>query len=239
MLGWDFAGTIDSLGEGVTDIDERSPVWGHLAFTCSQKQGAFAEYITIPRIEITVKPDDIPYHVAAASLTITMTSLQSLRDLGRISKAGKLLIIRAGGGIGSVSVGIGKRLGAHITGVCSTKDVEHVKSLGADEVIDRKKSSPLEVESAYDVVFDTPAVHSFGQCSKILRPGGAYITTLPNGALMTGMLGALFNSKRCYFVQVALKRVDLELVGNWLSDELDVPIDSRHKIADLGTALKR
>ena len=239
VLGWDFAGTVDAVGDGVTDIDEGAAVWGHLAYSMSQKQGAFAEHVTIPREALAAKPDDVPYHVAAATPTVALTSLQSLRDLGRLSEGGKALIIGAGGGIGSVAVGIGKRLGGHVTGVCSTKDVERVEALGADVVIDRKKSDPLDAESAYDVVFDTPAVHSFGRCAKILRAGGTYVTTLPNAALITGMARALFTSKRCCFVQVASRRADLELVGRWLSDGLEVPIDSRHKIADLGAALKR
>lgn len=239
VLGWDFAGTVDALGDGVTDIDEGASVWGHLEFTWSQKQGAFAEYITIPRDELAIKPDSVPFHVAAASPTVAMTSLQSLRDLGRLGEGGKALIIGAGGGIGSVSVGIAKCLGAHVTGVCSTRDVEHVGTLGADVVIDRKQSDPLDAKSAFDVVFDTPAVYSFGQCSSVLKAGGAYVTTLPDASLVAGMARALFSSKRCYFVQVASKRADLELVGDWLSNGLEVPIDSRHRIADLGAALKR
>jgi len=239
ILGWDFAGTIDLVGEGLTDLEIGNPVWGHLAFTGSQKQGAFSEYITIPREELASKPDNVSYHIAAAAATVVMTSLQSLRDLGRLSEGGKVLIIGASGGIGSVSIGIGKRLGANVTGVCSTKDVEHVKSLGANTVIDRKKSDPLDGTSTYDVIFDTPAVYSFGECLKILNPGGAYVTTLPDASLITGMVRSLFSSKRCHFVQVASKRADLELVGNWLSDGLEVPIDSRYKITDLGEALAR
>lgn len=239
VLGWDVAGTVDALGQSVTDLDEGSAVWGHLAYSPSQTQGAFAEYVTLPREALAAKPDDVPYHVAAAAATVTMTSLQSLRDLGRLGAGGTALIIGAGGGIGSVGVGIGKRLGGHVTAVCSTKDVERIEALGADAVIDRKKSDPLDADSAYDVVFDTPAVHSFGRCAKILRAGGTYVTTLPDAALVTGMARALFTSKRCRFVQVASKRADLELVGGWLSDGLDVPIDSRHPIANLSAALRR
>jgi NADPH:quinone reductase-like Zn-dependent oxidoreductase len=177
--------------------------------------------------------------VAAAAATVAMTSLQSLRDLGGLGEGGKALIVGAGGGIGSVAVGIGKRLGGHVTGVCSAKDVERVEALGADAVIDRRASDPFDAESAYDVVFDTPAVHSFGRCAKLLRAGGRYVTTLPDVALITGMARALFTSKHCHFVQVASKREDLELVGSWLSNGLEVTIDSRHKVADLDVALKR
>lgn len=239
VLGWDVAGTVDAVGNGVTDVEEGTAVWGHLAYSRSQKQGAFAEYVTLPHAAVAVKPDDIPYHVAAAAATVAMTSLQSLRDLGRLGEGDKALIIGAGGGIGSIAVGIGKRLGGHVTGVCRTKDVERVAALGADAVIDRKKADPLDTESTYDVVFDTPAVSSFARCAKSLRPGGTYITTLPDAGLIAGMVRALFTSQHCRFVQVASKRSDLELVGSWLSEGLEVPIDSRYKIAELGAALKR
>ena len=239
VLGWDFAGTVDALGEGVDDLVQGAAVWGHLAFAMTQKQGAYAEYITVARAELAAKPDAVPFHVAAASATVAMTSLQSMRDLGGLAEGNKVLIIGAGGGVGAVSVGIAKRLGGHVTAVCSTPDVERVKALGADVVIDRKQADPLAAEGAYDVVFDTPAVHSFGSCAKLLRAGGAYVTTLPDGALITGMMRALFSSKRCYFVQVASKRADLELVGEWLGDGLEMTIDSRHKIGDLDAALKR
>lgn len=89
------------------------------------------------------------------------------------------------------------------------------------------------------MIFDTPAAYSFGRCAKLLQASGSQVTTLPDTALVTGMARALFTSKRCRFVQVASKREDLELVGRWLSSGLEVPIDSRHKIADLGASLKR
>lgn len=239
VLGWDVAGTVDALGAGVSDVKQGDAVWGHLAYSPTQKQGAFSEYVTLPRQSLATKPENVPYEVAAAAATVTMTGLQSLRDLGQLRDGGRAFIVGAGGGIGSVAVGIGKRLGGHVTGVCSTKDVARVKALGADVVIDRSTSDPLDANSAYDVVFDTPAVYSFGRCAKTLRPGGAYVTTLPDAALLTGMVHAFFSSKRCRFVQVASKRADLELIGDWLGDGLEVPIDSRHRIADLEAALKR
>lgn len=239
VLGWDFAGIAEALGDGVTDLKEGVAVWGHLAYTPSQKQGAFAEFITVPREAIAVKPDNVPFHVAAAAATVSMTALQSMRDLGGLVEDGKVLIIGAAGGIGAVAVGIAKRLGGHVTAVCSTRDVDRVQSLGPDAVIDRKKSDPLDAESAYDVVFDTPAVHSFARCAKLLRPGGTYVATLLSTRMFTGMARALFSSKHCRFVQVTSKRNDLELVAGWLSEGLQVPIDSRHRVADLRSALKR
>ena len=239
ILGWDFAGTVDAVGEGVTDLQTGQPVWGHLAFTNSQTQGAYSEYVTASRTEIALKPDDVPFNVAAAAATVSMTGLQSLRDLGRLAPGGHALVVGAAGGIGAVSVGIAGRLGARVSGVCSTKDVERVAGFGANEVLDRKKVDPLAGRDLYDVVFDTPAVHSFGSCSKTLKKGGAYVTTLPGLALITGMARALLTSKRCHFVQVASKQKDLELVGGWLSDGLKVPIDSEFPVSELQAALDR
>ncbi|MBL4854358.1 MAG: NAD(P)-dependent alcohol dehydrogenase [Robiginitomaculum sp.] len=239
VLGWDFAGTVDALGDGVTDLGEGDAVWGHLAYFPFQKQGAFAEYITVPREALAAKPDDVPYHLAAAAATGAMTGLQSLRDLGKLGGGGTVLIIGAGGCVGSVAVGTAKRLGAHVTGVCSAKDIERVKALGADVVVDRKAFNWLDATVSYDVVFDTPAVYSYGRCAHVLRAGGAYVTTQPSLALLTGKARTLFSSKLCHFVLVASKRADLELVGSWLSSGLEVLIDSRYKISNLDGALKR
>lgn len=239
VLGWDFSGTVVEIGEGTADVNEKDDVWGHLQFSFSQNQGAFSEFVTVKREEIALKPEGVPHYLAGAAATPAMTSLQSLRDLGGLGEGDRVLVIGAGGGVGSISIGIGKRLGAHVTGVCGAKDVDRVRELGADEVIDRSTADPLTAETGYDVVFDTPAAYSYGQCSSSLRPGGAYVTTLPDAALITGRLASVFSSKRCHFVQVASRRKDLELVGDWLADGLELSIDSRHKIADLDQALER
>ncbi len=239
VLGWDFSGVVDAVGAGVSDLPVDTAVWGHLAFTPPQRQGSFSEYIVIARDELAAKPDDVSFDVAAAAATPAMTALQSLRDLGRLKQGRKVLIIGAGGGVGAMAVGIAKRLGAHVTAICSAADGERVKALGADEIIDYRSEDPLGDEPAFDVVFDTPAIHTFAQCANILLPGGNYITTLPNAALVTGKLSTLFSSKSCHFIQVASKQEDLELVATWLSDGLQVPIDSAYAVADLAEALAR
>lgn len=238
VLGFDIAGTVDAIGDGVTDLVEGDAVWGHLAYAGSNDQGGFSEYVTMAREAIAARPEGVSHHVAAAAATVSMTSLQSLRDQGGLGEGGKALIIGAGGGVGSVAVGVAKRLGAHVTGVCSTKDVERVEALGADQVIDRKSADPFAA-GAYDVVFDTPAVHSFGRCAGVLASGGTYVTTLPSLGFAAGMLGALFSSKKNRFINVKSRRADLELVGGWLLDGLEVAIDSRHPVAEVAAALER
>ena len=93
ILGWDLAGTVDTLGDGVTDLQPGDAVCGHLAFSNKQRQGSFAEYITIPRGELVARPEAVPSHIAAAAATVAMTSLQSMRDLGGLGDGGKVLIM--------------------------------------------------------------------------------------------------------------------------------------------------
>jgi NADPH:quinone reductase-like Zn-dependent oxidoreductase len=156
-----------------------------------------------------------------------------------VSEGGRVLVVGAAGGVGSLAVGVAKRLGAEVVGVCSTPDVDRVAALGADEVIDRKKTDPLQGEARFDMVFDTPAVHSFGACAHLLRDGGAYVTTLPSAGVLVGKLRALFSSKRCEFIAVKSRRSDLERLGEWLADGLEVPIDSRHPVREVTAALGR
>ena len=239
VIGWDFAGTVDARGQAVTEFEDGAPVWGHLAYSGSQTQGTYAEYVTVPRSALAAVPEGVPLDLAAAAATIAMSSLQASRDHGRLGEGGRALIIGAGGGVGSMAVGIAKRLGGHVTAVCSARDIDRVRGFGADVAVDRERLDQLEPGKPFDVVFDTPAVHWFGRWAKYLRPGGTYVTTLPNGNLLLGTFLSLFTRKRCRMLAVASRRKDLETVGGWLRDGLQVPIDSHHKVADLETAFRR
>jgi len=140
-----------------------------------------------------------------------------------------------------VAVGIAKRLGAHVTAVCSTKDVKRVEELGADVVVDRSKSDVFNTKdpSKYDIIFDTPAKYSALQCFQFLNPKGSYVTTLPSLSLVAGMFVSMFNGKKTSFVECDSKLNDLELVGKWLADGLVVDIDSTFPIRDIAKALSR
>lgn len=239
VIGYDVSGTVVSVGSGVTDLEPGDAVWGHLPYSGSNAQGAFAERVTLPRDQLARLPDGVGHHEAAAAATVGLTALQSLRDKAGIGEGKRVLVIGAAGGVGSLAVGIGKRLGAEVVGVCSTPDVDRVKELGADRVIDRKKDDALADDARYHMVFDTPAVHSYGACVGVLEPDGAYVTTLPSPGLVVGMLRTLFSSRSCSFIAVASVRADLERLGEWLADGLQVPIDSRVPVGELSTALRR
>ena len=178
---------------------------------------------------------------AAASATEALTALQSVRDLGELKGGQSILIIGAGGGVGSAAVGIAKALGANVTAVCSTKDVKRVHQMGADTVIDRSKQDIKKLKEKYDIVYDVPSQYSFIQGMKWLKPGGAFVNTLPGlEKLAFGWLWPLLTRKRLETVLVVSKKTDLELIGNWMmKDQVPVDIDSIYKIKDFSEAWKR
>eukprot|EP00568_Trieres_chinensis_P004185 CAMPEP_0183299280 /NCGR_PEP_ID=MMETSP0160_2-20130417/6056_1 /TAXON_ID=2839 ORGANISM="Odontella Sinensis, Strain Grunow 1884" /NCGR_SAMPLE_ID=MMETSP0160_2 /ASSEMBLY_ACC=CAM_ASM_000250 /LENGTH=334 /DNA_ID=CAMNT_0025461491 /DNA_START=26 /DNA_END=1030 /DNA_ORIENTATION=+ len=242
VLGWHFAGVVEAVGVKVTDIKVGDTVFGHLDYTPSQKQGSFSEYITISADKTAIKPDDVSTQVAAASTTEAVTALQAMRDLGGLSNKQKVLIIGAGGGVGAAAVQVAKNLGAHVTAVCSTKDLERVKLLGADDVVDRKKD-PNFIKGFVDsfhVIFDTPNSTSWKKTKKALKKTGAYVATLPSGGLIRDLILSKLSSQKVAQVMVKPKREDLNLVGEWLSKgTLKIDVDSCFKVKDLNKAISR
>lgn len=244
VLGWHYVGTVITIGvQAETYLQVGDEVWGFLDYIPKQNQGSFSEYVTVDASKCSRIPDGVDPKVAAAASTEVLTALQAMRDYGGLSadKKSSVLILGAGGGVGSVAVGIAKRLGAHVTAVCSTKDVQRVKELGADVVVDRSKSDVLNRKdhTKYDIIFDTPAKYSALQCFKLLNPKGSYVTTLPTLSLVAGMFVSMFNGKRASFVECDSKVNDLQLVGEWLADGLVVNVDSTFPIRDIDKALSR
>lgn len=236
VTGYDLAGTVDAVGPGA-DLAVGDRVFGHLAYAGDTKRGAFAQFAVAPADSLAKIPDGVTEETAAAAATAGLTALQALRDKGSLPSGGRALIVGASGGVGSLAVGVASRLGAEVTAICSTHAVTLVESLGADRVIDRKKEEPL-TGGPYDVVLDTPGVHSYGAVAKILSPTGAYVTTLPSPAFALGKLRTLFSSRTCEFVVVQSKRADLELIGGWLADGMQAPVDSRYPVTELKDALE-
>lgn len=238
LLGYDVSGIVDAVGDGVEDVNEGDAVFGHLAYAGKQRQGAFAELVTMPADAVALKPEGVSHETAAASVTAGLTALQALRDVAEVRSGDRVLIIGASGGVGSLAVAVAKRLGAHVTAVCSTSSVDFVRELGADEVIDRTKEDLRTRAGDYRAVFDTPDVSSFGETSHLLADGGTYVTTLPSLRFVTGKLRSLVSSKRCAFVVVASKAADLNQLGRWLSDGMPVPIEARYSVKDAAAAIE-
>src|SRR5262249_41447441 len=164
-LGLDFAGTVESVGRNVTELKPGDEVFGVRA-------GALAEYVCVRQAgAIALKPRNVNFE-QAASIPTALVALQGLRDTARLKAGKKILINGASGGIGTFAVQIAKAFGAEVTGVCSTRNVDLVKSLGADRVIDYTKEDYTKGDQRYDVIYDLVNNHSFAERRRVLNPGG-------------------------------------------------------------------
>jgi NADPH:quinone reductase-like Zn-dependent oxidoreductase len=163
--GLDFAGTVEAVGGNVTEFKPGDEVFGVRA-------GALAEYVCVREAgAIASKPRNVSFE-QAASIPTALVALQGLRDTARLKAGQKILINGASGGIGTFAVQIAKAFGAEVTGVCSTRNVDLVKSLGADHVIDYTKEDYTKSDQRYDVIYDLVNNHSFAERRRVLKPGG-------------------------------------------------------------------
>jgi NADPH:quinone reductase-like Zn-dependent oxidoreductase len=167
-LGVDVAGQVEAVGKDVTQFKPGDEVFG----SC---RGAFAEYVCTSEPALVLKPDSVTFEQAAAVPVAAFTALQGLRDKGRIQPGQAVLINGAAGGVGTLAVQIAKSFGAHVTGVCSTRNVDLVRSIGADRVIDYTQQDFTTSGPSYDIILDCVGNHSLSACRRILNPQGSYI----------------------------------------------------------------
>jgi NADPH:quinone reductase-like Zn-dependent oxidoreductase len=184
-LGVDFAGTVEGVGKNVTQFKAGDEVFGG-------RGGAFAQYVC-PRATraVALKPANVSFEEAASVNIAGITALQALRDKGKVQPGQKVLINGASGGVGTFAVQIAKSLGADVTGVCSTRNVDLVKSLGADHVIDYTKEDFTKGGERYDVMLDNVGNRSLSECRQVLAPKGKYVLIGGGGANEQGFLGGL------------------------------------------------
>jgi NADPH:quinone reductase-like Zn-dependent oxidoreductase len=178
--GTDVAGTVEAAGKNVADLRPGDEVFGWCA-------GAFAEYVSAPEGQFVKKPANLSFEQAAAVGVSASTALQLLRDNGKVQSGQKVLVNGASGGVGTFAVQIAKAFGAEVTGVTSTKNVELVRSIGADHVIDYTKEDFTEGGPRYDLVLDNVGNHSMARTRRALTPGGTLISN--GGGHTDGKLG--------------------------------------------------
>src|SRR5881392_768984 len=182
--GSDFSGTVEAIGKDVTEFKPGDEVFGVRA-------GALAEYICVRRNgAIALKPANTSFE-QAASIPTALVALQGLRDTARVKPGQKVLINGASGGVGTFAVQIAKAFGAEVTGVCSTKNLDLVRSIGADHVIDYTKEDFTKGEERYDVIYDNVANHSLSECKRVLTPKGKYVMIGGGGANEQGLIGVM------------------------------------------------
>lgn len=182
--GADAAGVVEAVGAGVTDLAAGDEVYADLS---GAGFGAFAELVAAPAAAWARKPRSLTFEEAAAMPVAAVTALQGLRDEGRVAPGAKVLVNGASGGVGTFAVQVASALGADVTAVCSTGNVDQARRLGASRVIDYKREDPTKTEERYDVVLDCAAHRPVRAYSPILAEGGRYV-------LVGGSFGPTFQA---------------------------------------------
>jgi NADPH:quinone reductase-like Zn-dependent oxidoreductase len=247
QLGVDVAGQVEAVGRNVTQFKPGDAVFG----TC---RGAFAEYACtcqsakLMKSALVMKPDNVTFEQAAAAPVAALTALQGLRDKGRIQPGQKVLINGAAGGVGTFAVQIAKSFGTDVTGVCSTRNVDMVRSIGADRVIDYTQEDFTKGEQRYDLLFDNVGNHSLSACRRVLNPKGILIMVgAPNDVrvidLLARLIGALvlspFVSQKLITFIARSNEEDLTIVGELMATGKVTPvIDRRYSLSEIPEALR-
>lgn len=240
-LGVDFAGTVEAIGKNVKRFKAGDEVFGGA-------DGAFAEYVTVRENgALALKPTNLTFEQAAAVPVAAITALQALRDKGKIQPGQKVLINGASGGVGTFAVQIAKTFGAEVTGVCSTRNLAMVRSIGADHVIDYTREDFTQGSVRYDLIVDNVGTHSLSDYRRVLNPQGALVMVGgpnegrwigPLSSSIKAMLVAPFVSQKLVFILAQLKQADLGVLRDLMqSGKLTPVIDRRYKLSETAEAL--
>jgi NADPH:quinone reductase-like Zn-dependent oxidoreductase len=232
-LGADLAGEVEAVGKDVTRFRPGDAVFGEGA-------GSFAEYTCVPEGTLALKPANLSFEQAAAVPMAGVTALQGLRDSGKIQAGQKVLVLGASGGVGTFAVQIAKSYGAEVTGVCSTKNVERVRSIGADHVVDYTHEDFTRSDARYDLMLDTIGNRSLRECRRVLASKAVYVHV---GGRMARVLAlpivSPFVSQS--LVQLIAKRNkdDLEILKGLIEAGKITPvIDRTYPLSDVPEAIR-
>jgi NADPH:quinone reductase-like Zn-dependent oxidoreductase len=238
--GGAIAGIVHSVGSEVTRFQPGDRVFG----TTDPEPGAMAEFVRVAEdAAIVGMPDNMRFEEAGGIVYSYLTAMPFLRDEAKLAPGQAILINGAAGSIGTITVQLARKMGAVVTAVCSTRNIELVRSLGAHEVIDRTVTDFTDAEARYDVVFDTVGKSSFAASRRALKPGGIYLTTTPSLAILWDMLrGRRADGKRARLATTGLrktpdKRRDVEeLQGMMERGELRTVIEQIYPMDEIAAA---
>ncbi|MGK7920629.1 MAG: NAD(P)-dependent alcohol dehydrogenase [Trichodesmium sp.] len=234
-LGCDLSGVVLEVGEKVENFEPGDEIY---TFINPLIGGAYSEYIAIPANTAALKPKNMNYSQAAAVPVAGLTAFQGLLDLGQIRPGQKVLINGASGGVGTFAVQISKAMKTEVIGVCSSKNITLVESLGANRVIDYNQIDFTKESEQYDIIFDAVGKETFSGCENVLKPEGIYISTLPNLENLSPTFLTLFvPGKKSKLVVAQPKPRDLISLRELIEDELvKSVIDRTYKLAEIAEA---
>ncbi len=241
-VGRDLAGEVAAVGKGVRQFKPGDSVFG-------AGRGAFAEFACAAESELALKPQEVSFEQAAAVPIAGLTALQALRDKVHARPGMKILVNGAAGGVGTFAVQIGKWLGAEITGVCSARNAELVRSMGTDHVIDYAREDFTRGTQLYDAILECVGNHPFSACRRALNPGGFYVGIGGGGpdATTGALLGSIgkdiviswFENRHRAGMLARITTADLNAAGELITTgKVTAVIDRQYKLADTPEAIR-
>jgi len=240
-MGVDFAGTVEAVGKNVTRFKPGDEVFGG-------RSGAFAEYVIVPDDRaMALKPSNATFEQAASMPIAAITALQALRDKGQLKPGQKVLINGASGGVGTFAVQIAKSFGAEVTGVCSTRNVEMVRSIGADHVVDYTKEDYTESGQQYDLIIDNVGNHSLLANRRVLNSDGIFVIIGgPKGNWLAPLINPIkalmlspFVGQEFVMLLAKMDKDDLTILGNLMqADKVTAVIDRRYRLSEVPAAIR-
>ena len=241
ILGADIAGRVEAVGKNVKQFQPGDEVFGDIS-ECGW--GGFAEYVCARENALVLKPASMTFEEAAAVPLAALTALQGLRDKGQIQPGQKVLINGASGGVGTFAVQIAKSFGAEVTGVCSTRNLDMVRSIGADHVIDYTQEDFTQNGQRYDLIMATNGYHSISDYARALSPKGIYVMTGGSGAQMfqAMLLGpwiSMTGNKKMGNLLMKPNNKDLVFLKELLEAGKIAPvIDRRYPLSEVAEAIR-
>jgi NADPH:quinone reductase-like Zn-dependent oxidoreductase len=239
--GADLAGEVEAVGRNVTRFQPGDPVFG-------AARGAFAEYVCAREDRLALKPANITFEQAAAITVAGLTALQGLRDKGRLQPGQKVLINGASGGVGTFAVQIAKSLGADVTGVCSTRNVDLVQSIGADHVIDYTRGDFTRSGERYDLIFDCVGNRPLSAWRRVMTPKGTFVAVgvRPGGRwigplryLVRFLVSSRFVSQKVVVFMASVNPADLTVLKDLIEAKKVTPVvDRRYSLSEAAEAIR-
>lgn len=239
--GVDVAGEVEAVGKNVKQFKPGDKVFGGC-------RGAFAEYVCTSESNVVSKPESITFAQAASINVAGLTALQGLRDKGRVQRGQQVLINGASGGVGTFAVQIAKSFGADVAGVCSSRNLDVVRSIGADKVIDYTKEDFAKLPERYDVILECVGNHSFSDCRRVLNPEGRFVGVgAPHDLSMMALLArmikdlllSVFVSQKAVMFIAKSSQDDLASLGEMIVEgKLKPAIDRVYSLSEVPEAMR-